>query len=588
MANTVTCLHRNGLLHGLALVLACVGSASHATPPLQYAAADPVSREEQRAAREAQRAAQAAQREARRAEQAARRDASQTSRADQQALCDRIVAWLADTGERDIPAAVLALRFGGGSRSSTTPATQIPYESWLFQDGRFAAAFGERFDAVDAQTRRRFQSAGNGCAAPRNARNQAIADNMLFFRAFDDRYYVRYGQGVAAIREAHVRRKAMATALAGLPANDEGLRSYRQYAEQAAALEPFLTLERRQAQQQAFRASYQRVVQPMHYQAQHDALRSAQGAAGLTALVMLQREQARDARIAGTTPALAPDVQARQQSLARDAVAGARREIDALDDGLTGLMQEADWYRQHQAGLGALAGDVPELAEISRHFLATRGKTLDGAQAALGARIAATDSPESLNALLAQYLALPEDRTRPSGLALLAQADIQRQTLHKRTILGGATPAAPLPGQPVLPTTAPAGEPTESEMYDALAHALDSHNTAAREVAAQCNNRAFVTNNDPAQALQCLQYGLAVGVTNRAQDVVAPVVAISRFEKIGCEKAQGEPGYRCDYVAGMSSNVALPASVQALYREGAITQARFVRQPSGWLLIANR
>ena len=123
-----------------------------------------------------------------------------------------------------MPPEVLERRFGGaaGRTDPTAAATQLPYESWLFQDARFAPAFGKRFDEVPADELAALQQAGNGCVSPRNARGQAISDNMLFLRAFDPRYHPGYALGVQKIREAQAQVDSATTDLAQFAPDDEG------------------------------------------------------------------------------------------------------------------------------------------------------------------------------------------------------------------------------------------------------------------------------------------------------------------------------------------------------------------------------
>ena len=86
--------------------------------------------------------------------------------------------------------------------------------------------------------------------------------------------------------------------------------------------------------------------------------------------------------------------------------------------------------------------------------------------------------------------------------------------------------------------------------------------------------------------MQCLQIAIAGGVTNGGRDVRAPQFNITRFEKIACEKAQGKPGYLCDYVMGYGSNMAANSPMlEGTMRNGAVTQARFVKRDGGWIAL---
>lgn len=113
---------------------------------------------------------------------------------------------------------------------------------------------------------------------------------------------------------------------------------------------------------------------------------------------------------------------------------------------------------------------------------------------------------------------------------------------------------------------------------------LRGRDAQATGVAERCNNRDY--HGDSVLAVQCLQYAMGVGMTRGGQGVVAPQFKISRFEKLGCEKAQGEAGFRCDYMAGRQHE---PAAVTELgCEERQCDQARLVKRSSGWSMLADR
>lgn len=87
--------------------------------------------------------------------------------------------------------------------------------------------------------------------------------------------------------------------------------------------------------------------------------------------------------------------------------------------------------------------------------------------------------------------------------------------------------------------------------------------------------------------MQCLQFAVGVGTTGGGQHVIAPEFKISAFDKLGCEKAQGEAGWRCDYAIGFAGNVALPPSLAAALGGGSHGQSRFVRRGGAWLMLPN-
>ena len=110
--------------------------------------------------------------------------------------------------------------------------------------------------------------------------------------------------------------------------------------------------------------------------------------------------------------------------------------------------------------------------------------------------------------------------------------------------------------------------------FDAINDNLKSQEQA-------CKGGGF--KNNPVLALQCLQLcGASGGSCNLS-------VSLTRFEKIACEKATGEPGYVCDYIMRMSASS--PAAQQALATiapGGSTDQARFLKTAKGWIQLASR
>lgn len=580
-----------------ALLAASSGFAGASTQDLIAQLPDiPGLREIQRAARDAERAARDAERQVERAVQERERRASgedrRSARDRREQGCGRIQAWLSDVS--GLPPEVLERRFGGGGGRAdpTAAATQVPYESWLFQDARFVSTFGKRFEDVPTDERAALQQAGNGCIAPRNALGQATSDNMLFFRAFDPRYHPGYAQGVQKIREAHSQVDSAIKDLAHSAPDDDGLRRYREHAAHAARLSLFLVVEQRSAYQRALAQAQARVVQPVLARRASEVAAQASGYAGLTALVALQSEMARDG---GAVPT---GLRERLAVIASELVAQERARVDALGSGLVGLERGVQWHREYAVRYGVeLVPAVPQLRAMLEYFEQRRATTLDASQSALSARILQVKGDGELQQLVAQYIPLEFDQRHPSGTVLMTRVAEQRETLHKRSVIGteAAAPVSPVtPGQGAPAKAAPArtavasadGSPSESEMYDAFNALLQAQNAQAASVAERCNNRDF--KGDTVLAMQCLQYATGVGMTRGGQGVVAPQFKISSFERLGCEKAQGETGFRCDYVAGIVGNVNLPPSLDALVRNGSVSQARFVKRGRGWLMLPDR
>lgn len=126
-------------------------------------------------------------------------------------------------------------------------------------------------------------------------------------------------------------------------------------------------------------------------------------------------------------------------------------------------------------------------------------------------------------------------------------------------------------------------EPTEREMREAVEAQLNNVNSGTNETADRCNKREYNSGQgDPVLAMQCLMFGVGAGTANAGRDVRAPQFAVTRFEKIACEKAQGKPGYVCDYVFGYGSNMS-NSPTERITRNGSAAQGRFVKRDGRWL-----
>jgi hypothetical protein len=553
------------------------------------------SREVQRAAREVER--QRARDEARERQQRKRDEAlerRQSALDGRNAGCEQVAKLY--TGTDHIPPEVLAQRFGGGPRGDrSSPAMQLPYEAWLLQDARFEPAYAKRYEDMSPEEGKRLNDASRGgCTMPRNERGQAMSDNMLLFRAFDPRYQPRYLQGVRQIRDAHENVQQTLQALASLPPGLDGRQAFASHAAKRGEIEGFLDEKGRATYRRAFADAYARVVAPANEARVAAAVAQARGLDGLQALSRLQSDLRNEARAAGTEARLPTALRERQESLIAEIATSERARVDALGSGLVALERGAQWHADYRQRLEPLIGGSLPGQELVGHFEARRGAALDAAERELSQRIAATRSDSALQALTVRYLPLEMDQRHAIGTALFTRVAAQRDELHKRSVLGNASPAAGVSSngaagrssRPVAAAATATGEPSESDMYDAFNAVLQSRNAAARDTAERCNNRQF--QNDPVLAMQCLQFGLGVGTTGRGQGVRAPEFKVSSFQNLGCEKAQGETGWRCDYAAGIEGNVQLPPSIAELMGGGNHGQARFVRRGDGWLMIPDK
>jgi hypothetical protein len=542
-----------------------------------------------RNARQAVREAQGLQRSAQQAGRVVERQ-------DRERTCAKITEWLSNIDS--LPLEIQQRRFGGarpGAQAGSAAALQIPYESWLLEDARFVPTFGQPFDALPADERERLQHAGNGCQAPRNARGQATADNTLFYRAFLPQYFPVYAQGVKAIRATRLEIDTARKELPLLSADARGFERYRELAAKSSQWTAFMGEAERAQYKQLLTSANERVAQSVYAERGRRAAAQASGYDGLMQLVQLQSEMTRDGVGAAAMP---PEVRSRQSELSRELVAQERGRIDALGDGTVGLERGVQWYRDYQTRYEKPAAAVAELREMLTYFGQRRAALLDASQAELSQRIRQTRSESEVQALLARYIPLEMDQRRPSGTAVATSAAQWRDELDKRRVLGSSAVAA-TEAPPATQTNRPRaetvaarepvstaaqrsaervspGEPTESEMYDLVKSRFDNAAAEVRQMADSCKG-GF--SNDAGKAIMCLAGGMA------KQSGADEAMRITRFEKLGCERANGKPGYTCDYLVATSGGATrgMGASVAAMVGRGGAAQGRFLKTREGWI-----
>ena len=569
-------------------------------------------REAQQNAREAERARREADRNARRqntpspavsppvsvapeAASAPPAIAGQQPVADSERGCGHIAAWLAETDF--IPPEVQSRRFGRAQPGGASAALQVPYESWLLQDAKFEPVFGKRYDAVTADEASRLRQTASRCPPPRNAQGQSVIDNMFVTRSFDDRYRARYIQGVVQIREAQLRGAAALSMFNTLQAVETAPQQFQEAAASQRQIEGFLDGKNRAEIRKAAKDAHNRAISPLQALRAQQAVANARGYEGLVALTSLQQGFDREAQMADVAPIPLPEMTAKLQTLVQDLVGSEKGRIDALGTGAVALERGVQWHQEYRSRyLPRVTSATSGLSAMLAYFEERRATALDAAEKDLTARVSQSRTDAELNQLVEKYIPLEFDQRHRSGTALLTSVAAKKDDLHKRAILGqpanAPAPASqtqadqrnvPSANSPPGATSSTTGDPSESDLFDAFNDRLEASNEQARGTAEKCNNRDF--KNDPLLAMQCLQFGVGVGVTKGAQGVLPPQFKVSRFEKIGCEKAQGETGYRCDYVAGFAGNMNMPPSMGVLMKQGSISQSRFVRRGDRWLLL---
>jgi hypothetical protein len=124
-------------------------------------------------------------------------------------------------------------------------------------------------------------------------------------------------------------------------------------------------------------------------------------------------------------------------------------------------------------------------------------------------------------------------------------------------------------------------EPSDREMRKAIEATFENINANYRDLGRRCERREF--SNDPLLAMQCLALcGAGGGKCSLSFE-------ITQFRKLGCEKAEGQPGYVCDFVLGFASDSPFAqGALRQLTGGGNAGQGRFLRNDEGWLYLPNQ
>ena len=544
----------------------------------------------------------------------ARRAQMEADRAGQDAFCSKAMAWLADNSAQPPGADARRATDGGTQRSPMPPSrsplsdrssrrasgdagpgspANVPRDAWLLEDSRFIPYFGKAYDQLSDDELTRYGQMARSCrAAPRTAGTMPV-DISVFGRVFMPRLFPMLSKGVQALRAGRQEAQAAISQLDALAPGAGGLEGYQQLVADAPRLRSFLSAQDAEAFDRAMKGANERVARPAMANLAQQTIASAQGYEGLVAVNKLLREmQPTDRRAnASADAATLQQLTARQSALAGGLAREEKARLGALGAGVVGLERGVAWAKDFNASYGKLA-DVPEIADVWRDFLKRRNELIDASRPELSRRIGQTRDVNELQALMAKYLPLESDQRTEGGTALATRAAEQRDAFDKRRILGdSAVAAAPASDGSSKGGHAPAkavpaaeplakGEPSESEMYDLVKQQFDNQAAKVRRMAEMCKNGSMNNKNDPAAGLLCLtgMFGSAAGG--------AEAMKITSFEKLGCERASGKPGYVCDYLVSMSGGAmrAMGPSMTAMFGDGNAAQARFLKTKSGWMV----
>jgi len=498
----------------------------------------------------------------------AQRESERKARED---LCGRTLSWLENT--KGVPPEVTAMRGGGGV--ARTDATRIPLHPWLLSDERFVSQFGKTYDQLSPEELNQFFRDLSGCQPPIGTRRHP--HHFVVGGLFHPTNAQGYAIDVKFIREQRAEAKAVGEELAALEASEVGMQRYHVLQEAALKLEGFLDMSDREAFSETLRAARVRVVHPIMAGKTKTLMDDAQGYDGL---VRLSEFGAQNRSALGADVLLA--LTKRQSELAAELVQHERQRWSGLGAGPVALERGVQWYREFEQRYARFQG-MPEFARLKSEFEQERARVLLESSSELSRHIDAATDADVLKGIVARYLPLESDRRSQSGTVLMTRVAQRQEALHKQKVLSTApSSAVPARAQSVesgtVDQTAVVGEPSESDMYDVVKAVLDQHAQSVRDNASLCQDRER-WESDPGAAMLCM-FG-KIGEAGGGGEAMT----ITRFEKLGCARANGKPGYVCDFMFGMSGGAAtaMGPTIGKLFGQGNAGQGRFLRSSTGWI-----
>lgn len=172
----------------------------------------------------------------------------------------------------------------------------------------------------------------------------------------------------------------------------------------------------------------------------------------------------------------------------------------------------------------------------------------------------------------------------PADVLKLRNAGVSNAVIEAMVDSSSAPAAAPPAARPApvaaANTNAGDREPTEKEMLAVFQASFDATNAEFKQKEAQCKSGAYRSNNDPALAMMCLAGALATGGRGGMSK------SLTGFQKVACSRANGAPGWVCDYVIQQDvSGFNAPPSLKEMVKTPTIQHARFVYTNGQWIIV---
>jgi len=270
-------------------------------------------------------------------------------------------------------------------------------------------------------------------------------------------------------------------------------------------------------------------------------------------------------------------LQLRAHALVAELAASERAQLAKLGSGAEALKAGTAWYARITSSFAQYQSE-PAVRDALTAFETRRAQDLAAGADALLARVNQAETSQQVTGIVSSHLGVPSDRSHPAGSRVLSAAAARGKALaaaaeqaaeDARSVTNFCTTLKQA-------DSAAAGEPSARDICLAIADRFDGINDTYRERAAACRRGDFKHN--PMLAIQCLQL---CGGTGGSCEVS---FNLTRFQKIACEKAQGQPGYVCDYVVNYSaSSPVVQQAMSSILGSGTAAQGRFVPAPGGWI-----
>jgi hypothetical protein len=256
--------------------------------------------------------------------------------------------------------------------------------------------------------------------------------------------------------------------------------------------------------------------------------------------------------------------------------------LASLGEGQAGLAKGSEWYTQAVTKYGTLFYQA-QVQELLPDLARRRAGPLAASEAALAQQVRAAATTAALQGVTSRYLAVPSDRQDPAGQRIFAVADARGRELAAReqAIARAQAEAAREAASPCSRQTAPEflseGEPTAAEICKAVEWTYRAPQQYLEGMKGACNR---IGRDDLVPALMCLtgQFGSYGG---------GPLLYLTSFEKLECIPSEitGQPGWLCDYVAGVRSENAMLRDMLRMFGDE-VAIARFVKSATrGWMLV---